>query len=877
LRLRSRLSVGLALAAAGLATAAVIVPRVGPTGDASAAVSATQAAATSVVPFTPYPSTGSYLYVDNVQVDAAYLCSDSGPGSESDPFCTIAAAASAVKPGQTVVIEPGSYTGTTISVSGTAQAPITFDAIGGVTVYAASNEPALTISGAHNVVLDGFSASRNQRGFYVTGGSSNVTINGGFADDPSALTAAVEVDGTTSDVTVSRMSIEGRMPVVVDPGASGVVITGNSIQPGLRNTYGVLVNGAPGTDVTGNTIHASCSGGISVEGASTGVNVENNIVQPVAVTGSGITCVGTGISVSADSEAGSVVDYNLIDPSAGGPLYSWGGTSYTSLAAFQTASQQGAHDIVANPDLGKQAYEPELLPVPYVFWFPLEAGSPAIDSANSNAPGALPTDQFGDPRTDDPSVPNSGVGYYDRGAMELEGGPSTGLAVAAVSTGTLTATWKLGYTSAWPTNGPLMAVVVRFGDGTPAEVGYATSVPHAYSTAGLHTVAYQYSGGYPTGTYGYESGTDQVVVGADYTPVSPDRILDTRYGTGTGKVAPIGAKGKLTLSLPAVDGVPAADMSAVVMNVTVTSPAKNGNLTVYPGAGSAPTVSNLNFSAGETVPNLVTVQVSNGQVSFYNNSSGTVEVVADLQGLYGRGGYGYQPGTPTRVLDTRNGTGVKGPVAAKGVLRLNLSGKVPAAAAAAVINLTVTDPQKSGHLTAYPDGAHAPNASNLNFSAGETVPNLVIVPLTNGIADIANASPGTVQMVADLEGYFSSSAPDSFVPISPTRELDTRTTGSALAADKAITMNILTDAGKTAVAMVDNVTVTAPAKDGNLTVYPAGQSRPIVSNLNFKVNETVPNLVIAKGGTSAQVSYYNNSPGKIQLIVDEYGYYMNAG
>jgi hypothetical protein len=857
--------------AAGLATVAIVVPGVGPNG-AAAAVTATQATALSAVPYTPYPSTGTDLYVDDREVDGIGDCSDSGPGSESDPFCTIAKAASVVQPGQTVVVEPGDYTNTTISVSGTAQAPITFDAIGGVTVDDVSNEPTLKISGAHNVVLDGFSANSIQRAFYVTGGSSGITINGGFADDPSASTAAVEVDGTTSDVTISRMSIEGRMPVVVDPGASEVVVTGNTIEPGLRNTYGVLVNGAPGTDVTGNTIHASCSGGISIEGASTGVNVENNIVQPVAVTGGGTPCVGTGISVSADSEAGSVVDYNLIDPSAGGPPYSWGGASYTSLAAFQTASQQGAHDIVANPDLGEETAGPKLLPVPDVFWFPLQAGSPAIDSANSNAPGALPTDQFGDPRTGDPSVPNTGVGDYDRGAMELEG-LTTGPDPSAVSTGTLTATWKVGNTSAWPTNGPLMAVVVSFGDGTPAEVGYATSVPHTYSTAGPHTVAYQFYGD----SIGYTSGTDQVVVGADYTPVTPDRILDTRYGTGTGKVAPIGAKGKLTLSLPAVDGIPAADMSAVVMNVTVTSPARSGNLTVYPGSGSAPTVSNLNFSAGETVPNLVTVQVSNGQVSFYNNSGGTVEVVADLQGFYGPSGYGYQPGTPTRVLDTRNGTGVKGPVGAKGVLRLNLSGKVPAGTAAAVINLTVTDAQRSGHLTAYPDGTHAPNASNLNFSAGETVPNLVIVPLTNDIADIANASPGTVQMVADLEGYFSSSAPDSFVPISPARELDTRTTGSALAADKSITMNILTDAGQTAAAMVDNVTVTAPAKIGNLIVYPAGRSRPGVSNLNFKVNETVPNLVIAKGGTKAQVSYYNNSPGKIQLIVDEYGYYMNAG
>jgi hypothetical protein len=864
MRLRSRLSIGLAVGAAGLATVVIVVPSVGPNG-AAAAVTATQAAATSVVPFTPYPSTGTDLYVDNQVVDATSVCSDSGPGSESEPFCTIAEAASVVQSGQTVVVEPGDYTGTTISVSGTAQAPIIFEAIGGVAVVAASREPALTISGAHNVVLDGFSASGSQRAFYVTGGSSDITINGGFAADGSSSTASIEVDGTTSSVTVSRMSIEGRNPIEVDPGASGVVITGNSIQPNLVNTWGVLVNGAPGTDVTGNTIHAICSGGISVESASTGVTVENNIVQPT--TGGGTCAADAGISVSADSEAGAVVDFNLIDPSADEPLYDWGGTGYTSLAAFQTASDQGAHDIVANPDLGEQTYESSQLHSADAFWYPLEAGSPAIDSANSNASGTLPTDQFGDPRTDDPSVPNTGVGYYDRGAMELEG-RTTAPHASAASTGSLTATWTLGYAPAWPTNGPLLPTLVSFGDGTPAEVGYATSVPHTYSTAGPHTVNY---------AFGNESGTDRVVVGADYTPVFPDRILDTRVGTGTGKIAPVGARSKLTLSIPTVDGVPATDMSAVVMNVTVTSPTKSGSLTVYPGAGSASTVSNLNFSAGETVPNLVTVQVSDGQVSFYNNSGGTVEVVADLQGFCAQGGYGYQPGTPTRVLDTRNWTGVKGPVAAEGVLRLNLSGKVPAGAAAAVINLTVTDPQKSGHLTAYPDGAREPNASNLNFSAGETVPNLVIVPLTNDMADIANASPGTVQMVADLEGYFSSSAPDSFVPISPTRELDTRTTGNALAAGKAITMNILTDAGQTAVAMVDNVTVTAPAKGGNLIVYPAGQPRPVVSNLNFKVNETVPNLVIAKGGTSAQVAYYNNSPGKIQLIVDEYGYYMNAG
>ena len=78
----------------------------------------------------------------------------------------------------------------------------------------------------------------------------------------------------------------------------------------------------------------------------------------------------------------------------------------------------------------------------------------------------------------------------------------------------------------------------------------------------------------------------------------------------------------------------------------MTSPTKNGNLTVYPGSGSEPTVSNLNFTAGETVPSLVTVQVTNGEVSLHNNSAGTVEVIADLEGFYGASGFGYQHGTP---------------------------------------------------------------------------------------------------------------------------------------------------------------------------------------------------------------------------------------
>lgn len=60
-----------------------------------------------------------------------------------------------------------------------------------------------------------------------------------------------------------------------------------------------------------------------------------------------------------------------------------------------------------------------------------------------------------------------------------------------------------------------------------------------------------------------------------------------------------------------------------------------------------------------------------------------------------------------------------------------------------------------------------------------------------------------------------------------------------------------------------------------LIVYPAGQPRPVASNLNFSAYETVPNLAIVKGG-NGQISFYNASGGQLQLIVDEYGYFISA-
>ncbi|WP_405675350.1 hypothetical protein OG848_46305 [Streptomyces canus] len=222
-----------------------------------------------------------------------------------------------------------------------------------------------------------------------------------------------------------------------------------------------------------------------------------------------------------------------------------------------------------------------------------------------------------------------------------------------------------------------------FDDATALPVDTDGAFTYTFHRAGDHEIDRYDPRGGP-----YDETARHVVVGADYTPVPPVRLLDTRHSIGVTTTTPVAAGADLVLPIPSVAGIPAADISAVVANVTVTQPTAGGHVTVYPDNGaSVPTASNLNFTAGQTVPNLVTVPVDGGGVVFHNGSSGTVHLLMDLQGFYGRGGSGFKPVSPARVLDTRSGLGASsaGPIAAHGTLALILSGRLPADVTAAVL------------------------------------------------------------------------------------------------------------------------------------------------------------------------------------------------
>ena len=247
-----------------------------------------------------------------------------------------------------------------------------------------------------------------------------------------------------------------------------------------------------------------------------------------------------------------------------------------------------------------------------------------------------------------------------------------------------------------------------------------------------------------------------------YSPLVPARILDTRDGTGGG--ARLGPGASLNLQVTGRGGVPATGVGAAVLNVAVTRTTATSFLTVHPAGVARPLAASLNFVAGDTVSNRVMAKVgSTGMITIYNNS-GSADVVVDVGGWYsdatvaGTAGT-YVPLQPARVLDTRDATGaITGPIGAGASVDVQLTGRggVPASGVSAVIlNATVIGPASAGYLTISPTGTARPLAADLNFGAGETRPNLVVVRVGPEGRVALFSSAGT-HVAFDVAGWFSS-------------------------------------------------------------------------------------------------------------------------
>ncbi len=315
-------------------------------------------------------------------------------------------------------------------------------------------------------------------------------------------------------------------------------------------------------------------------------------------------------------------------------------------------------------------------------------------------------------------------------------------------------------------------------------------------------------------------------VGGTYHPLTPARILDTRTGIGGLPIARLTAGSTINVQVAGQGGVPVAGVSAVVVNATATNTSAAGYLTVFPTGLAVPLASNLNWLAGQTVPNLVTIGLgATGKISAHNGS-GLADVVFDVEGYFSTPDTSpdpaglFNPLVPSRVLDTRSGNGA--PMKTLGsaqtlVLQVTGRGGVPTSGASAVVlNLTVT--------------------------AGQ-------VSIFNGA--------GSTDVVADVNGWFTNSTTGGngsrFTPVTPARIVDSRygtggfstpwgpSSGRPIAVAGQGGVPLMSDPNPPT-AVVVNITATDTTSASALIAWPDGAAQPLSSDLNWSRAATVPNL-----------------------------------
>jgi hypothetical protein len=248
--------------------------------------------------------------------------------------------------------------------------------------------------------------------------------------------------------------------------------------------------------------------------------------------------------------------------------------------------------------------------------------------------------------------------------------------------------------------------------------------------------------------------------------IVPARLLDTRDGTGAQR-APVTGGNSISLQVTGRGGVPSSGVAAVVLNLTATDVTGLTYITAWPDGTARPTASNLNPAPGQTIANRVIVKVGTGGLVDLFNAYGSADLIADVSGWFTDGSVAMSSGTfvgltPSRILDTRNGGGGLGtslwparPVAVQvagrgGVPAMN----APTPPTAVVINVTITGGTAASYLTGWPDGAAQPLASDLNWVAGQTIPNLAVVGLGSD-GKLAIYSPyGYTDVLFDVVGYY---------------------------------------------------------------------------------------------------------------------------
>ena len=384
--------------------------------------------------------------------------------------------------------------------------------------------------------------------------------------------------------------------------------------------------------------------------------------------------------------------------------------------------------------------------------------------------------------------------------------------------------------------------------------------------------------------------TNATTVGAWFSQPTVQRVLDTRIGLGL----PGAFTNRQTRRLDLTPYVGTAPIDAVVLNLTATGTTATGYVTAFPGSTTTPATSSLNYTAGADAANLVMVQVGASNTVDLLNVGGNAHLVADLLGVYSAAGTsGFVASSPTRVLDTREST-VPGEIGLplgcgdterSSAARLTSAGVPVSGATAEIVNLTAVETNGAGFIS-FLDYFGGPSrgiasTSAVNPAADDTRANLAITPGSQWIVQASDSL--RTHVLVDLAGWFVPPATDPsaarFLPVTPERILDTRISlglsgrsnpGESRRLNVPLPASVRPDQ---VTAVIVNLTVVEPSSGGYLTAFPAGDTPPNASNVNYDAAETVPNLAVVKLGADGAIELFASS-GTPHLLADVMGFFV---
>ena len=385
-----------------------------------------------------------------------------------------------------------------------------------------------------------------------------------------------------------------------------------------------------------------------------------------------------------------------------------------------------------------------------------------------------------------------------------------------------------------------------------------------------------------------ESYTVSVVAGASAAPlqfvhISPCRLLDTRPQFGGAGPIQAGTFQNFTLQGKdscgdTVPGPPAA----YSLNVTVVPGGPLGYLTVWPAGQDRPIVSTLNSFDGRVKANAAIVPAgAGGAISVY--ATNTTDLVLDIDGYFAPASGStleFYVLPPCRVADTRNPPGDLGGPYLQGrapgrpfpILEASAC-NIPSAAQAYSLNFTAVPHEPLAYLTVWPTGQDRPLVSTLNAPTGTVTANAAIVPAGTG-GNISVYALDDTDLIIDINGYFAAPGGGlALYPVAPCRVLDTRFANGQFSGQLYPPVNVVgtpCGVGSAARAFVLNATVVPPGPLAYLTLWPDGDSRPLVSTLNSFDGAVASNMAIVPTHNGSIDAYALNTT---QLILDSFSYF----